>query len=177
MHRIATPFVCALALLAALPATASASPEQIFDDCQDGRLDQRYSAKDYRRALNGLPTDIDEYTNCRDVIRRAQLGFDGDGSGGGGGAGGGGGFGGPGVEVDPNGRQIDPLLSASPGERAEIDKARAVVPKVTAAGVQPGDDGSAVPLPLVVVLVLTGATALAMSGSRLRALVPGRGAA
>src|SRR5687768_17003605 len=94
MRRTVTTILCALTALAAVPATSVASPEQIFEDCQDGRLDKKYSAKDYRRALAGLPTDIDEYTNCRDVIRRAQLGFDGDNAGAGGGGGGGeGGFG------------------------------------------------------------------------------------
>ena len=176
MRRTATTIICVLTALAAFPAGAWASPEQIFDDCQDGRLDKKYSAKDYRRALAGLPTDIDEYTNCRDVIRRAQLGFDGDAAGGGAG-GGDGGFG-SGVGVDPNGRQIDPLLSATPEERAAVDAARAVVtPRITAAGARPGEASSAVPLPLVIVLVLTGGAALALSGPRLKTLVPGHRAA
>ena len=171
MHRIARHILCALALLAALPAVAVASPEEIFEDCQDGRLDKRYSAKDYRQALNGLPTDIDEYTNCRDVIRRAQLGFDGDAAGGAGGSGGGGGGG---VAVDENGRPIDPLLDATPEERAAVMAARANrTPKITAAGARPGDAGSALPLPLVIVLVLTAVAGLLLSGPRLRALVPG----
>ena len=176
MRRTVTTILCALSALAAFPAGAAASPEQIFDDCQDGRLDKKYSAKDYRRALAGLPTDIDEYTNCREVIRRAQLGFDGGGAGGGG-AGGGGDFG-TGVGVDPNGRQIDPLLSATPEERKAIDAARAVVtPRITATGARPGDASATVPLPLVIVLVLTGGAALALSGPRLKALVPGHRAA
>ena len=174
MHRILLVVICALTLLAGLPATALASPDEIYEDCQDGRLDKRYSAKDYRRALNGLPTDIDEYTNCRDVIRRAQLGFDGAGAGGGDGAGGPGG----GVAVDGNGRPVDPLNSATPEERSAVEAARtAVAPRITAVGVRPGDTGTAVPAPLVVVLVLTGAAGLALSGSRLRALVPGHRAA
>ena len=174
MRRTVTTILCALIALAGFPVGAAASPEQIFDDCQDGRLDKKYSAKDYRRALAGLPTDIDEYTNCREVIRRAQLGFDGAG---GGGAGGGGDFG-TGVGVDPNGRQIDPLLSATPDERAAVEAARVVVtPRITAAGVRPGDASATVPLPLVIVLVLTGGAALALSGPRLKALVPGHRAA
>lgn len=174
MRRTVTTILCALSAFAAFPAAASASPEQIFDDCQDGRLDKKYSAKDYRRALAGLPTDIDEYTNCRQVIRRAQLGFDG---GAGGGAGGGEDFG-AGVGVDPNGRQIDPLLEATPEERKAVDAARAeVTPRITAAGARPGDAGATVPLPLVIVLVLTGGAALALSGQRLKALVPGHRAA
>lgn len=176
MRRTVTTLLCALTALVAFPGAASASPEQIFEDCQDGRLDKKYSAKDYRRALAGLPTDIDEYTNCRDVIRRAQLGFDGDPAGGAGGQGDGG-FG-TGVGVDPNGRQIDPLQSATPQERAAVDAARAVVtPRITAAGARPGDAGAALPLPLVIVLVLTGGAALALSAPRLKALAPGHGAA
>jgi hypothetical protein len=171
MRRTLVLITTALALLAATASAAMASPERIWEDCQDGKLDHKYSAKDYRKALSGLPTDIDEYTNCRDVIRRAQLGFDGGGSGG---TGGGGGFT-PSVQVGDNGRLVDPLGAASPTERKAIQDARAVVvPEISSMGVRPGDPGAAVPVPLIIVLVLTGAAAVALAAPRLRGLVPGR---
>ncbi|UGS38843.1 hypothetical protein [Capillimicrobium parvum] len=73
-------------LLVLLPAAAAhASAAQVIRDCtDDGVLSGSYSQKELRSALANLPSDVDEYTNCRDVIRAAQL------SGGSGNAGGGG---------------------------------------------------------------------------------------
>ncbi len=64
-----------------LPAPATASPEALIRDCQDGTISGRYFAKDFTRALRDIPTDVDEYTDCREVIRRAQLGAAGGGGG------------------------------------------------------------------------------------------------
>ena len=36
-------------------------------------LNHHYSQRDLSGALNQLPSDLDEYTNCRSVIRNAQL--------------------------------------------------------------------------------------------------------
>ena len=48
MHRL-PPLILTLVVLLAVPSAALASPEQIYDDCQDnGRLDKRYSDADYR---------------------------------------------------------------------------------------------------------------------------------
>jgi uncharacterized membrane protein YgcG len=100
-------------------------PEALIRDCQDGTISGRYSAKDFTRALRDIPTDVDEYTDCRDVIRRAQLGAAGGGgsTGGGGSAGGGdagaagGGAGSPGGGGEgraPTAARV--LASASPQE-------------------------------------------------------------
>jgi hypothetical protein len=71
------PTALALALLAlglALPASAAASGIAVIRDCsEDGVLNRHYSHKDLTDALNHLPSDIDEYTDCRSVIRAAQL--------------------------------------------------------------------------------------------------------
>ncbi|MBX5468815.1 MAG: hypothetical protein IRZ21_02850 [Thermoleophilaceae bacterium] len=78
----------------ALPASALASPDDVIRDCaKDGKLDHRYSQSDLRKAKQQLPSDIDEYTDCRDVIAQAQV----SGSGGGSGTGGSGGAGGSGA--------------------------------------------------------------------------------
>jgi hypothetical protein len=55
---------------ALVPATAGASPEDVIRDCaQDGVIDGSYSESDLRRAERDLPSDVDEYTDCREAIR------------------------------------------------------------------------------------------------------------
>ena len=64
-----------LALLAALlfaPVARATPPIEIQRDCaDDGALQGSYSASDLRKARNDLPTDADEYSDCRDVLSRA----------------------------------------------------------------------------------------------------------
>jgi hypothetical protein len=64
-----------LALLAALllaPTASAAGPIQIIRDCEDdGVLQGSYTASELRDARSKLPTDIDEYSDCRDVLSRA----------------------------------------------------------------------------------------------------------
>jgi hypothetical protein len=101
-----------------LPAAAWASGEAVIKDCtDDGVIQGHYTQQDYKNALANLPTDVDEYTDCRDVIKRAQLG----GTGGGGGAGGTGG-GGPAGGTPAGG---DPLATATPAEKAAVAAAQA----------------------------------------------------
>jgi hypothetical protein len=74
-------------------ASAVASPQAVIRDCaKDGTLNHHYSLSDLKNALKKLPTDVDEYTNCRDVINQAET----QGSGGGPNGPGGSGLGGPG---------------------------------------------------------------------------------
>jgi hypothetical protein len=65
-----------LLVLMALPAAAIAadSPSDLLvDACRDEHVDGTYSQNTYRRALDQLPADSDEYTACREVIERARL--------------------------------------------------------------------------------------------------------
>jgi hypothetical protein len=56
----------------ALPAGAAANPTM---DCNnDGDLDRAYSNSELRRAIENLPTDLDEYSNCREVLTNAITG-------------------------------------------------------------------------------------------------------
>ena len=55
-----------------LPAQAS-SGDVIRDCSEDGSLEGSYSQGELAGALDNLPSDLDEYTDCRTVIRRAQL--------------------------------------------------------------------------------------------------------
>jgi hypothetical protein len=69
-------FSVALALLAsalfAVPASGSA--QAVIRDCsEDGVLNGHYSHSELAKALAKLPSDIDEYTDCRAVIRSALL--------------------------------------------------------------------------------------------------------
>jgi hypothetical protein len=75
MRRIRGTFTLLAAVMAllVLPGIAQASPQQVIRDCaQDGKLDHHYSLSDLKNALKKLPTDVDEYTNCRDVINQAE---------------------------------------------------------------------------------------------------------
>jgi hypothetical protein len=76
--------VVAVAAVLALPATASASSRDLLRDCaEDGKLDRKYSQRDLRDAEGDLPSDIAEYTDCRDAINDAQIGGSGRGGRGG----------------------------------------------------------------------------------------------
>ena len=61
-------------LLAALAVllcaqSALASPDAVVRDCaEDGQLDGNYSDADKRAALNRIPADLDEYSDCRALI-------------------------------------------------------------------------------------------------------------
>src|ERR671937_1077613 len=62
------------AALLASPEVAQASPQGVIRDCaQDGKLDHHYSLSDLKNAEKQLPSDVDEYTNCRDVINQAEV--------------------------------------------------------------------------------------------------------
>ena len=84
---------CLLAVLVGAPAAlADSTRTKILQECQDGRLTGDYTSRQIRDALNNIPDDIDQYSDCRDVLRNAllnQAGNSGN-NGGGGGTGGGG---------------------------------------------------------------------------------------
>ena len=87
--------IALLALLLAAPtALADATRNKILRECQTGSLTGDYTAREIRDARNNIPDDLDQYTDCRDVLTRALLSRAGGGSGSGGGdaaTGGGGG--------------------------------------------------------------------------------------
>jgi hypothetical protein len=63
----------ALALAIVAPAAHGSAQDVIRDCSEDGILNGHYSHSELTKALNQLPSDIDEYTDCRAVIRSAQL--------------------------------------------------------------------------------------------------------
>jgi phage shock protein PspC (stress-responsive transcriptional regulator) len=77
--HLRTSVVVIAVLLLGVPAAAHANGAAVIRDCaQDGQLNKHYSQKELRDALNNLPSDIDEYTDCRSVIRAAMGGGNGD---------------------------------------------------------------------------------------------------
>lgn len=71
MLRKALVVGCLLLGIAASPASA-ASTTQILRDCaDDGVLQGNYTPAELRKARQNIPTDTDQYTDCRDVIARA----------------------------------------------------------------------------------------------------------
>ena len=186
-------FLTIFMLILALPAAALADGRDVIRDCTDDeRLSKRYSQEEYREALANIEADVDEYTDCRNVIRRAQLAALGGGSGGSGGSGGGdlsgalpgGAAGGGGAGAPP----ADPLATASPQERSAIDEiARSGGSPIALGGAQvdPTKAGevpgvSAVgdlPTPLLILLALLAAGALAYGTTRVSKLVVARRAA
>jgi hypothetical protein len=63
--------VAVLALMA-LPGSAMANP--VIDCARDGDLDKRYSNEELRRGLDRIPGDLDEYSNCREILSGAITG-------------------------------------------------------------------------------------------------------
>ena len=61
-----------LAVLALLALPGSAMAQSPIADCSDdGVLDKPWSNSELRDAIDKLPTDLDEYSNCREVLTNA----------------------------------------------------------------------------------------------------------
>jgi hypothetical protein len=63
--------ICALAAIA--PAVHAATPAPTADCTAHGHLTQGYSVSQLRTSLAQMPADVQEYTNCYDVVRSALL--------------------------------------------------------------------------------------------------------
>jgi hypothetical protein len=168
---------CLLIGLVAVPAADAASTTQILRDCaDDGVLQGNYSPSELRKARKNIPTDTDEYTDCRDVLARAAAaGVAGSGgSGSAGGAGGSTGGAGQGLADPhtPEGREIVGRAGARGAPDAVDIGGRAVVPGN--AGFASGAVRNGIPDTLIVVLVLLGAAALAASAPFVRRSVLAR---
>jgi hypothetical protein len=104
--RIVSALALALSLLVLLATAASADTgAKIIERCTHGQSLSGFSQKDYRRALAELPTEVEEYSDCGNLIRRAQLAAAGGGGGGGGNSG-------------------PPITQLSPHERNEVTRAQ-----------------------------------------------------
>lgn len=160
-----------LALLA-LPANAFASADQVIRDCaRDGKLDHNYSNSELRKARNNLPSDLDEYSDCRDVIASAIKGGSNRGLG----------AGSPGVgATDPAGEAA--AQAQDQNDLAAIATGKGEKPSVNVGGtnLQPDSSGffnvggaaNEVPLPLLLALILLSLFALASALGAVRDRVP-----
>ena len=152
-----------LGLIVAVPAANAASTTQILRDCaDDGVLQGDYSPSELRKARQNIPTDTDEYTDCRDVLARAAaagVSSRGGGSGGSGGSGGAAANQPPADPDTPEGRQIVGQAGSKPPPGPMNIGGRAVVPgraSLSADGVR-----NDLPPGLLAALILIGAGALA----------------
>jgi hypothetical protein len=170
-------FASVLALLLAAPVAGAASRNQIIRDCADGSLEGNYSASEMRDARNNLPADVDEYTDCRDLLTRATH-SGGKPSGGDGGGGGGTAVtsgAGNGEKLSPSSPEEEKALAAargSAGNSAVVVDGERIVPG--AAGFAADAARRGLPAPLVVLLVLLGVAALAGAVPVIRKRVLGR---
>ena len=171
----------ALTLLVALalPVLAHASGDDVIRDCaEDGDLDKSYSDEELEDAERNMPSDIDQYSDCRDVIQQAQAG--GRGSTDGGGASGGGGGSDDDYRGSATGDDVAGAKGGTPDDANElgIRKQQAeegIAPDTsaaTAAGADVGDDDGGLPTAALVAIALLGLAAVGGGVYLLRDYLP-----
>ncbi|TMM19574.1 MAG: hypothetical protein E6F96_02540 [Actinobacteria bacterium] len=158
-RRLALPVMLLVFLSIVLPARADVGAT-IIERCTHGQSLGGFSQQDYRRALQELPAEVEEYSDCANLIRRAQLA-----------AAGGGGSGGAGGE----GARALPL---TPSERAAlrgIPKTGAAPLRVGGRLISPGvvhasvaSALSSLPSPVLAILAFMLACALLLAGRSIR---------
>jgi hypothetical protein len=166
-----------LSALALLLLPAAARADALTDCTQDNKLDHHYSNTELRHALNNLPTDSDEYSNCREILAGAIT----NGSDKGGGR--------PQDSGGPNGSGLSPREQAKrkqdSAELASLTAANRQPPSLEVGGesVKPGSNGlfhlasasNDLPTPLLVALILLAALALTGALVALRSRIPALG--
>lgn len=174
MRRRLACIVLALACLAAVPAGAAASPTALISDClTNGKITGHYPLSDYVHALANLPTDVNEYSDCAGVIRRAEQNLAAGGK-----------TAAAAAAATPANPRVNPLNTAAPSERAAIAQAQQNGSRsVTLGGavLQPGVVAArtssilnGLPTPLLLALAILVTIALALGGWRARQLVRAR---
>jgi hypothetical protein len=165
--------ICLATLVAlAIPSIANASPQAVIRDCaEDGVLNHHYSNGDLQKAKQKLPSDLDEYSDCREVIGAAIGGPPGKGRGSGGGGGGGG------------SSHASQQAAQNQDQQALREATKpSAPPEVTVDGkkVTPGKNGlfnlasaeNGIPLPLLLALIAVGILAVGGALWALRRRVP-----
>jgi hypothetical protein len=162
-----------LSALALLLLPAAARADALTDCTKDNKLDHSYTKSELQKALDNLPTDSDEYSNCREILSGAiHSGSDKGG--------------GRPSATGPNG---GPLSSKEQAKRAKDNADLASLtgsdrrpPRVEVGGqsVSPGDNGlfdlasesNDLPTPLLVALIVLAALALTGALVALRTRIP-----
>jgi len=179
---------------AAQAATSEATIRTVLRDCEDdGMLSGSYRASELRDSLRQIGTDLDQYSDCRDVINSAvqrALGGSGGSNGGaggdptsggadgGGGAGGAAATGGGSPSSTGGGSTGEIPAPPNPEEQEELDRLRAEPSVRAIVGGAPLELGQSnrlaaaithpVPTPLLVALVLLVAGGLLAALPKLR---------
>lgn len=189
MLRRATLLVMLAGCLVA-PSLAHASGAAVIRDCeQNGELTGHYSQADLNSALHSMPADLKEYSNCEEAVQQAQAaaaskprsshnrptGTDSTNSNGtGGGTSGGSTSGGSGGSSSGSASTASPKAhaasrhAATPADHKALQSARqgktqdsGVLATTRAGHTGSSGSGGSLPTPLLVVLILLGAGALA----------------
>ncbi len=170
MRLLLTTFVILSLAMPALARADGSVTALLREACNNERVTGHYTQAQYRKALDSLASDSDEYTACRDVLERARLaalstpkkqqsggggnGSTGAGGGGGGTTGSGGGSpgagstgashsSGSGTSGSTGAAGGDPLANATPDQRKAVANAGKSAKAVDVGGqlVQPGAVG------------------------------------
>jgi len=73
-HRLSVGLLTALALTLGVAAPAGADVgATIINRCTHAQSLAGFTQQDYSKALQELPTEVEEYSDCANLIRRAQL--------------------------------------------------------------------------------------------------------
>ena len=167
--------IALLALLLAAPAaSADGTRNKILRECQNGTLTGDYTAREIRDARSNIPDDLDQYTDCRDVLTRALLSRAGGDSGSGGGdavtAGAVGGTGGGGGGVGGTSAPLTPSTEADQQALQGAQQTGSAPLQVAGRPVTPGESAfrNDLPTTLLVLLALLAAAALAALAPQLR---------
>jgi hypothetical protein len=186
MRRLLTALTIACLAAPAAAHADSGANKLLIDACRDEHIDGTYTQAQYKKALDQIPSDSDEYSACREVLERGRLaaldkkhnsgggGSGGGGSNGGGGSSGSSGGGSTGSSGSAPAPAADPLASATPEQRKALAQAGESAKPVEIGGklVQPGKlgvgaisgSGHSVPTPLAGLIALLVACALAGGG-------------
>ena len=185
MRRLILLTLLALAAVGAGAAPALAAPNAVLSDCNtNGALTHHYSRADLQAALNVMPADVKEYTNCYDVISRALLASAGGTSHGRGASGTGGAVGAGSTGRGPKSgtgapgaagthKAIKHRVKATTGASTATPVGSANA-QPAAGGVNTGSGSSSLPTPLIVLLVLLALAALSGGGLAIRRRVVAR---
>jgi hypothetical protein len=175
LNRVSKTLILVAALCLLVAPIAHASYRDVIKDCaEDGTLDKKYSDAELLKAKKNLPADVNEYSDCREVIGAAI--------GGAGKHGGGSPNGGGGGATSPGAPPADAAQAKDQQDLNGITGGGAKKPKVKVGDhlLAPGKNGlfrpasarNDLPLPLLLALIAIAIVALGGAAYALRRRVP-----